>query len=188
MGGRWGVMAVGWLILAVILSPGLGETRGKLREVRLDDPRIQDLVPILERIKAAVITRDIRPIQELQINWGEDDDLGNVNSPLYCYVFDTVCLGKRTDPRMALRSARNIFLGAKPLRMSIQEYRVLGPPGERPKKRFLVIFYDASKIRPPIGSKQWKRLHVDFVAWTFERLGAEWRSPFGVFDTMGADE
>lgn len=182
------MITAGWLLVSVMLSAGPGDARGKLKGVRLDDPRIHDLVPIVERIKAAVISHDIHPIQELQINWGEDDDLANANSPLYCYVFDTACLRKRTDPRMALRSARDIFLGAKPLRMSIQEYRVLGPPGESPKTRFLVIFYDAAKIRPPVGSKQWKRLHVDFVAWTFEGLGTEWRSPFGVFDTKGADE
>lgn len=185
---QWILEIAALILVGLTLWPAPGSALRNLKTVRPDDPRVRDLVPLAERIKEAVIKRDIRVIQELQIGWGEDDDLDNPNSSLYCYLFDTTCMRKRSDPRIPIRSVRDILVGAKPLRISIQEYRVLGPPGEKPKTRFRVIFYDAAKVRLPIRIEgRTSCRDIDCVTWTFERVGSEWRSPVGVFDTRGAE-
>jgi hypothetical protein len=180
-------VAVALALWAVTLMPAAGVAR--VRVVQHDDPRIQDLLPLLESIRVAVRHKDIRPIQELQINWGEEDDLSNPRSDLYCILFDAACWKELTGTTRPFRAVRDIFLGAKPLKIRIEEYTVSSGLDDARKVRFRVIFYDAARVRFPLTPAQWrKRLHIDFVTWTFEKVGGDWRSPFGVFDTAGAEE
>ncbi len=180
-------VAVALALWAVTLLPAAGVAR--VRVVHRDDPRTQDLLPLLESIRVAITHQNIRPIQELQVNWTEEDDLSNPRSTLYCILFDAPCWKQLTGTTRPFRAVRDIFLGAKPLKIRIEEYTVSSVPDDARKTRFRVIFYDAARVRFPLTSAQWrKRLHIDFVTWTFEKVGGEWRSPFRVFDTAGAEE